>query len=323
MKSKHNGTIQRAQRLNNVRGEGPTWVLIAGGALLSTLSIRLGCKLKQVFETKRQYNAIKVKRSGAYQLHSNCYCFTQDDDNCYHCCSGGGMDIKLESMSPMLKEADLSLSLVKSPIWTSSTERIELPQKPFHLPNSSDSPCISESGSDIYTKREVIHKLRQQLKRRDEMIMEMQAQITDLQNSVSTQMAQLVHLQSQLDSANRQLFDSEREIQRLRKVIADNCVAGVDSPEKPVTTKSWHPEAVDGQGNGYPDSMDDSELHYIGSEKVRGGGERVLERGVGELKELTEGKDFLLQSCKEQKMELCSKIKELQLKFASQLPNIL
>ncbi|KAG1359123.1 hypothetical protein COCNU_08G005690 [Cocos nucifera] len=155
----------RAQKLNNIQWEGPNWVLVAGGALLSTLSIRLGCKLKQVFGAKQQYNAIKengksaVKRSGAYQLHSNCYCFTQDEDNCYHCCSGGRMDTKQESMSPILNEADLSLSLVKIPVWTSSTEWIELPQKLFHHPNKSDSPSISESGSDIYTKREVIHKL--------------------------------------------------------------------------------------------------------------------------------------------------------------------
>lgn len=34
------------------QGEGPNWVLIAGGALLSTLSIRLGFKLKQALDTK-------------------------------------------------------------------------------------------------------------------------------------------------------------------------------------------------------------------------------------------------------------------------------
>lgn len=180
------------------------------------------------------------------------------------------MDIKQECLSQMLKEADLSLPLVKIPMWTSSTEWIDLPPKLFHHPNSSDSPSISESGSDVYAKREVIHKLRQQLKRRDEMIMELQAQITDIQNSVSTKMAQLVHLQSQLDSTNGQLFDSQREIQQLRKVIADHCMAEVVSPDKPVTTSNWHPEAVDGQGNRYPDSIDDSGLHCVGSEKVRG-----------------------------------------------------
>ena len=36
------------------QGEGPNWVLIAGGALLSTLSIRLGYKLKQAIDTNHK-----------------------------------------------------------------------------------------------------------------------------------------------------------------------------------------------------------------------------------------------------------------------------
>ncbi|XP_008802963.1 uncharacterized protein LOC103716651 isoform X4 [Phoenix dactylifera] len=342
MKMRANGTIQKAQKLKHVQGEGPNWVLIAGGALLSTLSIRLGCKLKQIFETKQSKNSnnAKAKRSpGACQLHSTLYCYTQDEDGCYHCLSGasdGAVDIKRPPTSPLSKEADVSLPLVKVPeadsnkdgsgvIWASSPDHLELPRRPFHHSNSSDSPCISESGSDIYSKREVIHKLRLQLKRRDEMIMEMQTQIMDLQNSVSIQMTHSANLQSQLDSANRDLFDAEREIQRLRKAIADHCVAEAGFLEKPVTTRNWRPEAVIGQVNGYIDSMDDVELHCIGGEKVRDDSERVemLKRKVGELKEVIEGKDFLLQSYKEQKVELCSKIKVLQLRLESQVPNIL
>lgn len=48
----------------------------------------------------------------------------------------------------------------------------------------------------------------------------------------------------------------------------------------------------------------------------------MLEREVGVLKGLIEGKDFVLQSCKELKTEPCSKIKELKLKLASQIRNI-
>ncbi|KAJ0444895.1 hypothetical protein HanIR_Chr16g0836991 [Helianthus annuus] len=62
-------------------------------------------------------------------------------------------------------------------MWSSSPDRLELHQKPFHNFNSPESHCISESGSDIYSKREVIQKLRQQLKRCDDMILEMQDQI--------------------------------------------------------------------------------------------------------------------------------------------------
>lgn len=46
--------VPRDQRSKSFPGEGPNWVLIAGGALLSTLSIRLGYKLKQLHDTKQQ-----------------------------------------------------------------------------------------------------------------------------------------------------------------------------------------------------------------------------------------------------------------------------
>ncbi|XP_022879519.1 uncharacterized protein LOC111397053 isoform X4 [Olea europaea var. sylvestris] len=39
------------------QGEGQKWVLIVGGALLSTLSNRLGYKLKQVLDTKQTNNS--------------------------------------------------------------------------------------------------------------------------------------------------------------------------------------------------------------------------------------------------------------------------
>lgn len=245
-----------------------------------------------------------------------------------------GVDAK-RPKSPIVMEADLSLPLVKIPatetnkvvediMRASSLDRLELPWKPFHHSNCSDS-CISESGSDVYSKRELIQKLRQQLKQRDEMIMEMQTQISDVQNSLHIQRAQTAHLQSQLDSANKDLFNSEREVRRLRKVITDHHVAEVTSPDKLVVAGNWHPESANGLANGYADSVNDLELHRVGVDKREIDVEKVgmLKREVSELKEVIEGKDFLLQSYKDQKVEFCSKIKELQLKLASQVPDIL
>lgn len=52
MSTRRNG-ISRHQRVDNSRGEGgPNWILIAGGALLSTLSIRFGYKLTQFVDSK-------------------------------------------------------------------------------------------------------------------------------------------------------------------------------------------------------------------------------------------------------------------------------
>lgn len=242
------------------------------------------------------------------------------------------MEMKCLPNGQMLTESDGALPLVTVPapqfnkengiIWASSPDRLEMPPKPFlHHSNCSDSPCVSDSGSDIFSKREVIQKLRQQLKRRDDMILEMQDQIVELQNSLNAQLAHSAHLQSQLDAANRDFFDSEREIQRLRKAIADHCVGHVSSVDKPVQASMWQSEVRSGHGNGCPDG----EKNFDASEKGRGDGERVemLRREVGELKEVIDGKEYLLQSYKEQKAELSLKIKELQQRLDSQLPNIL
>ena len=56
MKNKTSRSLQKSGRGSHVQGEGPNWVLVAGGVLLSTLSIRLGCKLKQLFDGKQQNN---------------------------------------------------------------------------------------------------------------------------------------------------------------------------------------------------------------------------------------------------------------------------
>ncbi|KAF3439400.1 hypothetical protein FNV43_RR17678 [Rhamnella rubrinervis] len=241
------------------------------------------------------------------------------------------MEMKCQPDGHILPESNVALPLVTVPaaefnkenvaIWESSPDRLELPPKPFHPhSNCSDSPCVSESGSDIFSKREVIHKLRQQLKRRDEMILEMQDQIVELQNSLNAQLACSTHLQSRLDAANGELFDSEREIQRLRKAIADHCVEHVGLNEKRTTVSVWPSEARNGHANGYLNG----ESNFV-PKKGRGEEEKIemLRREVGELKEVIEGKEYLLQSYKEQKAELSVKIKELQQRLDLQLPNIL
>lgn len=341
MKPRSKG-VTRAQRSQSFQSEGPNWVLIAGGAILSTLSIRLGYKLKQLNDTKQQESSSKgskghgrsanAKNLGSCHFHSNAYTYNRDENSCCNCHSAGSAimgDMKQQCDDSGVTEPEITLPLVKVPvpefskensvIWSASPDRLELPQKPFHKSNSSDSPCVSEAGSDLFSNREVIQKLRQQLKRRDEMIMEMQDQIAELQNSLATQLGHSTHLQSLLDAANRDLFDSEREIQRLRKAIADYCVGQEVSVEKCPSQHIW-PEGRNGHANGYPEVDHNVEL----SEKERDG-ERIemLKREVNELKEVIEGKEFLMQSYKEQKTELSAKIKELQQRLDSQLPNIL
>lgn len=329
--------MSRTQKSSGIQREGPNWVLIAGGALLSTLSFRLGYKLKQATDTKQADDSGNGKstdrrKQPTSRLHSNMYSYMQGNDGCFNCFPGneGVIDPKHPSTEQMLEEPESALPLVTVPApeynrengvtWASSPDRFELPPKPFHPSNCSESPCVSESGSDIFSKREVIHKLRQQLKRRDDMILEMQDQITELQNSFNAQLEQSTHLQAQLDAANRDLFDSEREIQRLRKAIADHCVGHVGVQEKNSTAPLWPPELRNGHANGHVDGENNRDSF----EKARDMDKiEMLRKEVGELKEVIEGKEFLLQSYKEQKAELSLKIRELQQRLDSQLPSIL
>lgn len=341
MKPKANG-MSRSQNSRSLPGEGPNWILIAGGALLSTLSIRLGYKLKQLQDTKQMNsnrNELKengkgtgTNKSGCCHFHSRAYPCVQEEAACFSSIpdSNGMLGVKQQCTDTRLAEGKMVLPLVRIPapefgkengvVWSSSPQLLELPQKPFNKSNGSDSPSISEAGSDLFTNREVIQKLRQQLKRRDEMIMEMQDQISELQNALNSQLSHSTHLQTLLDTANRDLFDSEREIQRLRKAIADYCVAQDGSAEKQPMIPVWPGEGRNSHGNGYLEVENNLEP----SEKARDA-ERVemLKTEVNELKEVIEGKEYLLQSYKEQKLELSTKIKELQQRLDSQLPNYL
>lgn len=64
MKPQGNG-VSRVHKANNIQVEGPNWMLIAAGALLSTLSVRLGYKLKQALDSKPKQNATTVQK-GTY-----------------------------------------------------------------------------------------------------------------------------------------------------------------------------------------------------------------------------------------------------------------
>ncbi|KAJ4899394.1 Uncharacterized protein Rs2_13345 [Raphanus sativus] len=322
------------------RGEkvcGPNWMLIAGGALLSTLSFRFGWRLRQSSldfnppqSTPSSLGGFKANGTSEREkslgccLHSNTSSCPHNDDFCCFRSIPGTEHVEGKEEQPneqIISASDTSLPLVTLPapsyskengvMWTSSPDRLELPPKPYnHHSTCSDSPCVSETSSDIFSKRDVMQKLRQQLKRRDDMVLEMQEQILELQNSYNAQRAHSSHLQAQLDSMNRDLFESEREVQRLRKAIADHSLGsnGKTSPVGP-----W--------SNGFMES----ENNYESAETRSKEGERIemLRKEVEELKEVIDGKEYLLRNYKEQKTELSVKVKELQQRLDSHFPNIL
>ncbi|EPS70470.1 hypothetical protein M569_04291, partial [Genlisea aurea] len=279
------------------QGESPNWVFITGSALLSVLSVRLGYKLKQVLEAKQTENSptqcLKANgkspdgnKGGSCHLHSDDFCFSRY--------SGSGNAGEISSGMVLAVPSSEFNRENNGVMWSSSPDRLELPQKPFlhQQSNCSDSPCVSESGSDIFTRREVVQKLRHQLKRRDDTILEMQDQIAKLQSSLSAEMSNSSHLQSLLDAANADAFDSGREIQRLRGRCNSN---GCNNDREGDLGGSWER-----------------------SEKIE-----LLKKEVAELKEVIEGKEYLVERYKEQTRELSLTIQDLQKRLDSQLPNII
>ncbi|CAM8968454.1 unnamed protein product [Rhodiola kirilowii] len=335
MPSRING-MSKAQGSRSFQGQRPHWAIIAGGALLSSLSIRLGYMLKQALDGKQQThgsNSTDNKRQGNRQLDSTDYSFSHDEEMhfSYDSANGGVMGRKHTPNGHMMTESERVLPLATVPaseyakengvLWASSPDRFELPPKPFHNSNCSPSASVSESGSDVFGKREVVNKLRQQLKRRDEMILEMQDQILDLQNLLNTQLSRSAHLQSQLDAANQHLFNSERETHRLRKTIADHCIGQVSVNETVPPLPIRPSVGMNGHSNAYNNPKTDSDP--LEKERCTSDWIEMLRSEVGELKEVIEAKNYLLQSYKEQKTEMSTKMKDLQLRLDSQLPSIL
>jgi len=79
MKPHANGVSRGHKANGTTQVEGPNWLIFAAGALLSTLSIRLGYKLKQALDSKPKQNATSIQK-GPYVLcwghHFSCFCIS-------------------------------------------------------------------------------------------------------------------------------------------------------------------------------------------------------------------------------------------------------
>jgi len=398
-KSRKSAFVQNS--MQNAPQEGLNWVVILGGTIASALSVTLGRKLKQALENNRQRDTKELnepegssatkRTSGVHPMRSNLDYGRQGGVVCFHCFPGaydGAVEMKLgpqdanfqfddrvgaHTISPQrckLSEIQIySESTANSPLWV-SPEQLDLPNVHLHQSNSSESVCTSDTGSDVFSKRDVIHRLREQLKRRDEMILEMQAQITDQQQIISNQISQMTNLQSQLDAANRELFGTEREIQRLRKAIADHCAGHavemscssgtmitnytmVDhSMSKSIAdlkgstvvsaelcnggTQRFHEQKLQEQTYDLktPDVKVWNLIEDLPCVSLNRNGEMTkledtlesvkdLERELAELKRLVSGKNYLLEAYENQRVELCTQLKELQLKLGTEVASVL
>lgn len=70
-------------------------------------------------------------------------------------------------------------------------------------------------------KRDMVHRLRKQLKSRDEMILRMQVQISEYERSLSRSDAHVAELQARFEATGGVLSDLDMEVQLFRNQLAD------------------------------------------------------------------------------------------------------
>ncbi|XP_057845935.1 uncharacterized protein LOC131055466 isoform X1 [Cryptomeria japonica] len=233
---------------------GPNWVIIFGGAIVSILSVKLGRKLREAIGTNWKRDDVKTLNEpdrksdtqgtlGVNPLHSRLCCYRLDGVVRNHYVSGGShgmVEMKVgpqDAVCQCENKSSHTLALLQQklsefsvpcnsreniPLWE-CLEQHDISNGHLQQSNSSESVSTSDTSPDLLTKRDVARRLRQQVKRRDDMIVEMQTQITYQQQTITSHFVHMENLQMQLDAANKDLFGAEREIQRLRKAIADHC----------------------------------------------------------------------------------------------------
>ncbi|XP_059072781.1 uncharacterized protein LOC131055466 isoform X2 [Cryptomeria japonica] len=200
---------------------GPNWVIIFGGAIVSILSVKLGRKLREAIGTNWKRDDVKTLNEpdrksdtqgtlGVNPLHSRLCCYRLDGVVRNHYVSGGShgmVEMKVgpqDAVCQCENKSSHTLALLQQklsefsvpcnsreniPLWE-CLEQHDISNGHLQQSNSSESVSTSDTSPDLLTKRDVARRLRQQM---------------------------------QLDAANKDLFGAEREIQRLRKAIADHC----------------------------------------------------------------------------------------------------
>lgn len=76
-------------------------------------------------------------------------------------------------------------------------------------------------------ERDMVHRLRKQLKSRDEMILNMQAQISEHDRDMALSHAHICELQSHLEATDKVLLESRVEVEHLRKEVAGYCAPDI------------------------------------------------------------------------------------------------
>ncbi|CAM6088670.1 unnamed protein product [Calypogeia fissa] len=235
-----------------IRKEGTNWILIVGGALVAALGVMIVRRQKTSVPPPKAVEKALLTRLKDHVHHSGIsfrrestgsrtselsaespysgdpFMITQTQPQSLSEGSRVGSDWGDEECSPQSPPATYYEQFAKGSCH--SNRVVITPTSPpgsYRGADTSATECndltvLSPPARLGYpSRRDMVHRLRQQLKSRDEMILDMQAQISDQERLISLHQARCKDLESRLEEANNTLFESNLEIQRLRRAVAE------------------------------------------------------------------------------------------------------
>ncbi|KAG0611559.1 hypothetical protein M758_7G149200 [Ceratodon purpureus] len=214
--------------------EGPNWILFAGGAAVTALSYIIGRRQKHDDRVEEREG-----KSGKAQLanHKDGFDSGYTSKACSRQNSFGSVD-----SSSLDNSTHLGLPTGLALVNGTRTGGLD---DGFHLNNHHDRPqsppsaefseeersfqsSIPSAEEDVRrnnphgvqlartAKKDMVHRLRKQLKSRDEMILSMQVQISEYERNLSLSDAHVSELQSRLEESERSLSLSDAHISELQ-----------------------------------------------------------------------------------------------------------
>ncbi|KAH9567217.1 hypothetical protein CY35_03G018600 [Sphagnum magellanicum] len=237
MSTMFNRNSRKGQQLGGERHDGPNWVLIAGGAVVTVISFVIGRRESIISKG----GGLEKRKDSPYRMPKPdskkgiAYIATEGEKRIQTKYNGHQSDSHVVGASSPLT-SHFQIHRTKSCKQDVHSTSLPSSPKPFMV-SLTTPPCTDEdlqysSPSPVPLQRVVsekcevvvVHRLQQQLKRRDGMIFDLQAQIIDQGHTVAAHKAQIANLEAQLEEKSKILFHSTQEVEQLQRALADQSV---------------------------------------------------------------------------------------------------
>ncbi|KAG0583316.1 hypothetical protein KC19_3G126400 [Ceratodon purpureus] len=216
----------RSLRMGKKKRDGPNWFMIAGGAVVMAVSVAFGRKkiLSEGDKTKE-----RAPNGGAWSQAAS---HDDDDTGSVHTYetvhNGTPFWDKPESGAQSHAEFEFHSFKTKRPAPNDPSPQVsKFCRQLSHNsvcqsnedPVQSDSQTSTALRAGLTARREMVHRLRQQIRSRDAMIYDMQTQLADQEQMINMHRNHSADLQECVQAVNAKLFEANLEVQRLHREL--------------------------------------------------------------------------------------------------------